>query len=78
MNIGQLLNSLDDETKLEFRTYEKKVGKLSNAQSRLKFNQLCQLNQLLPKYTHIYIYIYIYTYIYINIYITYDTIVIRI
>ena len=60
---GHIIQELHHEAKSIIRQVERTSKKIVNAETAVKFNQICLKEELLPKYTHIYIYIYIYIYI---------------
>ena len=61
LNIGQLLNLLDNVNKNYVRKLEKLNKSFVNNKYGIYFNKICIDEELLPNYTNIYIYIYIYS-----------------
>ena len=58
LNIGQLLNLLDNVNKNYVRKFEKLNKSFVNNKYGISFNKSCINEELLPNYTNIYIYIY--------------------
>ena len=59
LNLGQLLNSVTNVTKVKIRRLEKLHKSLITNAYGIIFNRTCMNELLLPNFTNIYIYIYI-------------------
>ena len=62
-NYGQYINQFPPNTIKAIREYERIQKKICRHKMSIMFNEICNNEEMLPKYTYIYTYIYIYFFI---------------